>query len=275
MSNLGGQIRLAGCVGLLGLVVACTTYEASLLGQPGTDRGGSAISGGSAGETGAAGAGPNSGTAGVSTGATGGKASDVGGAGAGSTSGSGGAPVSGAASDAEGGVGGMATEPLPTGDGSITHERWWDVPGSAMTDFPSDAPDETIALTQFKAPGTEAIDYADRISGYLVPPLDGNYRFWIACDDNCELWLSTDDTSENEVLIASLLGVDRWSDVDEWGKFASQESRLIPLEAGKRYRIEALVKQGIGGSNLSVGWLKPGQSGTAPSEVIPGSQLSP
>jgi hypothetical protein len=50
---------------------------------------------------------------------------------------------------------------------------------------------------------------------------------------------------------------------------------LIPLEAGKRYRVEAFVKQGIGGSNLSVGWLKPGQSGTAPSEVIPGSQLSP
>jgi hypothetical protein len=30
-----------------------------------------------------------------------------------------------------------------------------------------------------------------------------------------------------------------------------------------------------GADNLAVGWLKPGQTGTSPSEVIPGSVLSP
>jgi hypothetical protein len=35
------------------------------------------------------------------------------------------------------------------------------------------------------------------------------------------------------------------------------------------------MKEGGGGDNLAVGWAKPGQSTTAPSEVIPGSALSP
>ena len=39
--------------------------------------------------------------------------------------------------------------------------------------------------------------------------------------------------------------------------------------------MEALQKEGTGGDNLAVGWAKPGQSTSAPSEVIPGSVLSP
>jgi hypothetical protein len=35
------------------------------------------------------------------------------------------------------------------------------------------------------------------------------------------------------------------------------------------------MKEAGGIDNLAVGWLKPGQSGTVPSEVIPGSVLSP
>ena len=39
--------------------------------------------------------------------------------------------------------------------------------------------------------------------------------------------------------------------------------------------MEALQKEGGGGDNLAVGWAKPGESTSAPSEVIPGSVLSP
>ena len=35
------------------------------------------------------------------------------------------------------------------------------------------------------------------------------------------------------------------------------------------------MKEGTGSDNLVVGWLKPGQTGTTPSQVIPGSALSP
>jgi hypothetical protein len=39
--------------------------------------------------------------------------------------------------------------------------------------------------------------------------------------------------------------------------------------------VEALMKEAAGGDNLAVGWLKPGQTGSVPSEVVPGSVLSP
>ena len=39
--------------------------------------------------------------------------------------------------------------------------------------------------------------------------------------------------------------------------------------------MEALQKEGGGGDNLAVGWAKPGQATSAPSEVIPGWVYSP
>src|SRR4030095_15373263 len=47
----------------------------------------------------------------------------------------------------------------------------------------------------------------------------------------------------------------------------------ISLTAGQLYYVEALMKESTGNDNLSIGWAKPGQSTTAPSEVIPGSVL--
>ena len=48
----------------------------------------------------------------------------------------------------------------------------------------------------------------------------------------------------------------------------------IPLLAGQKYYVEALMKEGSGSDNLAVGWARPGQSVSAPSEVIPGTYLS-
>ena len=39
--------------------------------------------------------------------------------------------------------------------------------------------------------------------------------------------------------------------------------------------MEALQKEGGGGDNLAVGWAKPGESSSVPSEVIPGWALAP
>ena len=55
----------------------------------------------------------------------------------------------------------------------------------------------------------------------------------------------------------------------------NQKSAPINLIAGQKYYIEALQKEHDGGDNLAVGWAKPGQDPSSPSEVIPGSVLSP
>ena len=43
-------------------------------------------------------------------------------------------------------------------------------------------------------------DYGNRMKGWLVPPITGEYIFWISATCQSELWLSTDDKPKNGVL---------------------------------------------------------------------------
>ena len=113
--------------------------------------------------------------------------------------------------------------------------------------------------------------YGMRIRGYLQPTASGSYIFWLATDDDGELWLSTDDQPSSKQRIASISG---WTSSREWNKYPSQKSAALTLVAGRRYYLEVLQKEGVGGDNLAVGWATPGQDTTAPSEVVPGSVLS-
>jgi hypothetical protein len=156
--------------------------------------------------------------------------------------------------------------------GSILREYWTNVTGGAVADIPlNTSPSGSDVLTSFEGPTNWADNYGTRIRGYLVPPVTGSYTFWIATDDNGELWLSTDETPAHKQKIASVTG---WAGSRDWNKFASQKSVFINLVAGTFYYIEALQKESGGGDNLAVGWAKPGQSTSAPSEVIPGSALA-
>jgi hypothetical protein len=102
-----------------------------------------------------------------------------------------------------------------------------------------------------------ADNYGERARSYLVPPADGDYTFWIAGDDACQLWLSTDDTAANAKMIAQVTG---WTPADDWlntGGGAGgpeQKSALQSLKAGQKYYIEALHKEGGGGDSVSVAW---------------------
>lgn len=58
----------------------------------------------------------------------------------------------------------------------------------------------------------------------------------------------------------------------EWNTIDSQSAPTISLEAGKRYYIEALHKQGIGSDHIVVGWTWPDGTVERP---IPGNRLSP
>ena len=132
--------------------------------------------------------------------------------------------------------------------------------------------DITDTLPSFEAPTNWADNYGTRMRGYITAPATGNYTFWIAGDNNSELWLSLNDNPANKVRIG---WVSEWTDSRQWDKYSTQKSAAITLTQGQRYYVEALQKEGGGGDNLAVGWAKPGESTSAPSEVIPGSVLSP
>ena len=161
----------------------------------------------------------------------------------------------------------------PGGSGQILREYWSGNPGESVSDFRSTlsklgAPSGSELLPTFEGPSDFGDDYAAIMRGYLYPPVSGNYRFWIAADDTAELWLSTDESPANVAIIAS---VPEWTRQREWDKYESQQSGLIPLEAGKRYYILAYHKEASQKDNLSVAWQIPG----GPRGILEGQYLSP
>ena len=110
--------------------------------------------------------------------------------------------------------------------------------------------------------------FGQQLSGWIYPPVTGNYQFWIASDDEGKLWLSNDESRGNVGVIAR---VPTWSRPQEWDKAPEQASGQIWLEAGQPYYIVALAQEGGGGDNLAVAWQIPGGS----REVIGGQYLAP
>lgn len=157
--------------------------------------------------------------------------------------------------------------------GGISREVWTGVGGTGVSSIPlNTAPAITDILFSLEAPTNWADYYGSRLRGYIQAPATGSYTFWIASDDNSELWISTNSNPLNKVKIAS---VPSWTNPRQWNQFSEQKSRPITLTQGNLYYMEVLQKEDGGGDNLAVGWAKSGQPTNAPSEVIPGTFLSP
>ncbi len=133
-----------------------------------------------------------------------------------------------------------------------------------------DNPSQVDYLTVLQGPTSRADNYMTHVRGYLYPPQTGSYTFWTSSDDHSRLWLSTDADPANKKLIAE---VDGYTGAAVWDKYPSQKSAPVTLQAGQKYYIEVLQRDGTGGDNLAVGWGGPG-IGTGP-VVIAGQYLSP
>ena len=149
----------------------------------------------------------------------------------------------------------------------LLREVWEGIGGTdlaSLTNAPAwpNNPTSTNYVTDlFEAPTDVLDNYGQRLHGYIVPPLTGNYTFWLASDDNGALFLSMDENPANIRLIASVPG---WTSSREWGKYPQQQSAPIPLTAGRPYYVAALMKEGGGGDNLAVRWLLPNGTDQAP-----------
>ncbi|MCP4612307.1 MAG: hypothetical protein GY845_26725 [Planctomycetes bacterium] len=158
------------------------------------------------------------------------------------------------------------------GLGSLVFDRWDNVDGDNLDALKShltypNNPDVTEVLTDFSS-DLDLDNYGGRIYGWLYAPATGDYTFWINSDNQGELWLSTDDDPENIELIANESG---YSGLNVWGT-GTQQSGPISLQAGNRYYIEAIWKEGGGGDHCQVAWQGPGIPTLA---IIPGTNLSP
>lgn len=154
----------------------------------------------------------------------------------------------------------------------LLREVWTGVSGSTIADLTGHPgyprqPDITSVVSTAETPQNFADNYGQRLSGWVVPRITGNYRFFLSSDDASQLWLSPDDNPANKVQRAQITG---WSNYRTY----SASSSFISLTAGQRYYIEILHKEGGGADHLSLAWQMPGGSApTTGSAPIPGEFL--
>ncbi len=170
-----------------------------------------------------------------------------------------------------------ATSAEDLGKGNILFE-WFDgTTGGNLDQFVDgrnwtypDNPSSSAWRTSFEGPEARGDYYGTHVRGYLHPPADGDYTFWVASDDHSRVWLSTDENPANKALICEIVG---YSGATEWTKYATQKSNPVALKAGRKYYIEALHRDGSGGDRLRVAWGGP-TIGDGP-VIIAGTYLSP
>lgn len=152
----------------------------------------------------------------------------------------------------------MSFKTVRIGTGGIDRCIWEGIGGTAVTDLTSNpaypgSPTWCDTLTRLDS-GDFADNYGGRIQGLLTPETSGNYTFWVAADDGCELWLSTSEKACEATLICYWTG---WTGRYAYDWYAEQKSASIPLVGGQKYFIRALWKEGGGGDHCSVAWEGP------------------
>jgi hypothetical protein len=171
--------------------------------------------------------------------------------------------------------------------GFATYERWDNANGdpgdinafaTAILDGSIRSPDLSSAAGQFGGPWGATDNYSSRVSGFFIPPSNGDYIFFLSSDDQSHLYLSTDDSPANKKLIAQETG---WSNQYQWqtvgsgtledkrsDAFASTEwpaGNTITLQGGKKYFIEILHDEGGGGDGSDATFIKVGDPDPAQS----------
>ncbi len=140
--------------------------------------------------------------------------------------------------------------------GSLSREYWLGLSGASITSFNfKNPPSGSSEVLNFEAPEEFGNNYATRLRGYICPPADGLYTFWISSSHNSELWLSPDEKLENMNKIAYSHG----NHIDGWEHNSIQNSSPVQLKAGRFYYIEAIHLTEDGADHMAVGWKWPNE----------------
>ncbi|WP_367873266.1 M60 family metallopeptidase [Luteolibacter sp. Populi] len=179
------------------------------------------------------------------------------------------------------GAGGYAiVRVLANGTPGLREQRWTGTT-KYTTNTWTGATSYTGSLTSSTSTENVAENYSRRLLGWLVPPVSGEYTFWVSGDDDCRFYLGTDETEASRVLMGRVSGYTNFQSFDGQG---GQRSLPVSLEAGKAYWFEAQQMEGGGGDHVSVAWqgagigtraivagayLVPNQAGVAMSNDLP------
>jgi hypothetical protein len=168
----------------------------------------------------------------------------------------------------------LAALPIP---GKILREYWLNLPGDTTADllynprYPN-SPSGHDFPPNFESNTNWSAAFGTRLRAYLLPPATGDYELRISGNGQIKLWLSPDEDPLGRVLVAQIVFTrNRPGDPGPETTRARQESGPIPMEAGRRYYIEAVHKYGDGEDRLNVSWKRP----NGVEEPIPAEFLAP
>ncbi len=160
--------------------------------------------------------------------------------------------------------------------GYVTQEIWESVDTVTLDDAiltaqGGTAPTTVTMFPVFEYPGSIDVPYVERMSGWVVAPVTGDYRFYISGDDDTGLWI-VDDANDLSIVDTTttppICKVTGWTgSLRDYGQDVDgneRRSALIPLEAGVAYKLVTIRREGSGGDYTSVAWKIPGSETIAP-----------
>ncbi|MBN1125869.1 MAG: hypothetical protein JXA82_12740 [Sedimentisphaerales bacterium] len=159
--------------------------------------------------------------------------------------------------------------------GTVTYERWTGYPSGAELGTVGTDPDgittanatwlaanapvvQQINVFQMDEPSLD--NYSGRIWGWIVPPSDGDYTFWLASDDDSRLWISSNDDPANKAMICYIdgwCGWDQFDDVPDPATITAVRPATRSLIGGHPYYMEMRWADGTGGGFGRVNWEGP------------------
>jgi len=141
--------------------------------------------------------------------------------------------------------------------GVITFKTYETGGGVAVADLTSkavypDSPREVRYIngadTRLAYPDDSHENYGGQLEGFLVPPVSGDFIFYINSDDGSELWLNKDGPDTQDP--AGAVKIDE--EVACCNAPHVKPSASITLNAGQRYYFKGLWKEGGGGDYMQV-----------------------
>lgn len=155
--------------------------------------------------------------------------------------------------------------------GIVKFEAYHDITGTAvqlLLDDPKypNSPDNMLLLNAISTPNGYRDNYGARVTGFIIPPENGQYRFFLNSDDASAFYLSNNQTLPDPNLVSPIC-----EETDCCDAFAepgtmnddgitSTTSEPVTLVGGQKYAFVALVKEGTGGDNLMVAARKEGNT---------------
>jgi hypothetical protein len=151
--------------------------------------------------------------------------------------------------------------------GGITRETWNNISGDISTMDWNRTPNWRGTNGSMEPPRNVNENFAQRLMGFICPPVSGVYTFSIAGDEQAELWLSPNELAANAQKVAFIYSSTLYREFTK----ATTQSYSVWLSAGRRYYIEARHREVTGTDHLTVQWTLPTGAVEAP---IPGTRLA-